>query len=78
VVGGLKADTAQELGLLEGTPVFGGGGDVSLCQVGAGCVDVGDVNFYSGTSGWVCTTVDRMHLDIENLVAGVVGADPEI
>jgi xylulokinase len=77
VVGGLKADSAQELGLLEGTPVFGGGGDVSLCQIGAGCVEVGDVNFYSGTSGWVCTTVDRMHLDIGNLVAGVIGADPE-
>ncbi|NLW54424.1 MAG: carbohydrate kinase [Clostridiaceae bacterium] len=77
IVGGLKADSACELGLLEGTPVFGGGGDVSLCQIGSGCVDVGDVNFYSGTSGWVCTTVDKMHLDLKNLIAGIVGADPD-
>jgi xylulokinase len=73
-VGELLKGPAQELGLAEGTPVFAGGGDLSLCQLGAGCTDVGDVNVYSGTSGWVCTTVDKLHLDIGNVIASVVGA----
>lgn len=76
-VGGLLAKAAEDLGLLEGTPVFSGGSDVSLCQVGAGCLNPGDVNFYSGTSGWVCTTVDRLHLDLGNIIGALVGADPE-
>ena len=48
---------------------------MSLCQVGAGCTDVGDVNVYSGTSGWVCTTVDKLHLDMANVIASIVGAE---
>ena len=75
-IGGLLPVSAAELGLAEGTPVFAGGGDVSLCQIGAGCTQVGDVNVYSGTSGWVCTTVDKLHLDLSNIIASIVGADP--
>lgn len=77
-VGGLRADAAAELGLATDTPVFAGGGDVSLCQLGTGCTDVGDVNVYSGTSGWVCTTVDKLVLDIENKAGSIVGADPSV
>lgn len=75
-VGKLLPKAADELNLAAGTPVISGGGDVSLCQVGAGCTCVGDVNVYSGTSGWVCTTVDRLHLDLGNIIAAIVGADP--
>ncbi|GAB1476827.1 xylulokinase [Bacillota bacterium] len=75
-VGDLLPKSAEELGLSPGTPVFSGGSDVSLCQVGAGCLGVGDINFYSGTSGWVCTTVDRLHLDLGNLIGALLGADP--
>lgn len=74
-VGDLLPKSAEELGLSPGIPVFSGGSDVSLCQVGAGCLDVGNVNFYSGTSGWVCTTVNKLHLDLGNLIGALVGAD---
>lgn len=77
-VGGLLEAAAAELGLSPGTPVVAGGSDVSLCQIGAGCVDVGDVNVYSGTSGWVETTVDRLHTDIGCLIGTLVGADPKV
>ncbi|MCK9218195.1 MAG: FGGY-family carbohydrate kinase [Firmicutes bacterium] len=76
-VGALLPKAAEELGLASGTPVFSGGSDVSLCQVGAGCLEVGDANFYSGTSGWVCTTVDKLHLDLGNIIGALVGADPD-
>jgi len=75
-VGGLLPEAAEELGLAAGTPVFSGASDVSLCSVGAGCVELGDVLVYSGTSGWVATTVDKLHLDLGNLIGALVGADP--
>ena len=75
-VGKLLPKAAEELGLAPGIPVISGGSAVSLCSVGAGCVNVGDVLVYSGTSGWVATTVDKLHLDLGNLIGALVGADP--
>lgn len=73
-VGGLTALAARELGLREGTPVFGGGGDASLIGVGAGCTAVGDTHIYSGTSGWVSTITDRQSVDLGAMIAAIVGA----
>ena len=75
-VGKLLPKAAEELGLAPGISVISGGSDVSLCSVGAGCVNIGDVLVYSGTSGWVATTVDRLHLDLGNVIGALVGADP--
>lgn len=72
-VGGLTAKAAAELGLKEGIPVFGGGGDASLIGVGAGAVGLGDTHIYSGTSGWVSTVVDRNLVDVTAMIAGIVG-----
>ncbi len=76
VVGGLTAKAAADLGLAEGTPVFGGGGDASLIGVGAGSVRVGDTHIYSGTSGWVSTVVDKQMVDVTAMIAAIVGAQP--
>lgn len=75
LVGGLTEKAAADLGLAEGTPVFGGGGDASLIGVGSGSVDVGDTHIYIGTSGWVSTVVDKQILDIDSMIASVPGAD---
>lgn len=74
-VGGLLPQAAEELGLAPGTPVFSGGTDISLSQIG-GCTEIGDVNVYSGTSGWVETTVGKLHTDISNLIGTLPSADP--
>jgi len=74
--GALTKGAAEALGLAEGTPVFGGGGDASLIGVGAGAVDVGSTHLYCGTSGWVSTVLDRPVLDISAMIAGIVGAEP--
>ena len=76
-VGPLLPKAAEELGLAAGTPVLAGGSDVSLCSIGAGAVNPGDVLVYSGTSGWVVTTVDHLALDINNLIGAIIGADPK-
>lgn len=73
-VGALTRGAAEELGLTEGTPVFGGGGDAALIGVGAGCTQLGDTHIYSGTSGWVSTIVDRQLVDTNAMIAAIVGA----
>ncbi|MCF0143478.1 MAG: carbohydrate kinase, partial [Parasporobacterium sp.] len=73
--GKLTEQAATELGLIAGTPVFGGGGDATLIGVGAGCVNPGDTHIYSGTSGWVSTVLDKQVVDIDAMIAGVVGAE---
>lgn len=74
VAGTLTKKAAKELGLKEGTPVFGGGGDASLIGIGAGSVNVGDTHIYSGTSGWVITVTDKNMVDASSMIAAIVGA----
>lgn len=73
-VGCITAKAARDLGLAEGTAVFGGGGDASLIGVGAGSVNVGDTHIYSGTSGWVSTVVDKQLIDAGAMIAAIIGA----
>ncbi len=77
MAGKLTAEAARELGLCEGTPVFGGGGDSSLIGIGAGSVKVGDTHIYSGTSGWVSTVTDGKKVDATSMVAAIVGAEED-
>jgi len=73
-VGPLTEQAAMELGLCPGTPVFGGGGDASLIGVGAGAMAVGSTHIYCGTSGWVSTVTDRQLVDVDAMIAAIVGA----
>jgi len=75
-VGELSPAAAEELGLMPGTPVFGGGGDASLVGIGAGAVALQDTHIYMGTSGWVSTVVDRSVVDTGAMIAAIVGAQP--
>ncbi len=75
-VGGLTETAAASLGLAEGTPVFGGGGDASLIGVGAGAVQPGSTHIYCGTSGWISTVIDRQLVDTNAMIAAIVGVSP--
>ncbi|MEI6100456.1 MAG: FGGY-family carbohydrate kinase [Eubacteriales bacterium] len=76
VAGTVTKAAADCLGLCEGTPVFGGGGDASLIGIGAGAAGVGSTHIYSGTSGWVSTVTARQLVDAKNMIAAIVGANP--
>lgn len=52
-VGGITACAAKEMGLKEGTPVFGGCGDIPAITIGSGCCSENDAHLYMGTSGWL-------------------------
>lgn len=75
-VGALLPGPAGEMGLPEGIPIFGGGGDLSMISVGSGGFDLHDTHIYIGTSGWVVANIDRRMTDINALIAGVIGAVP--
>lgn len=77
MAGTLTKVAAKALGLMEGTPVFGGGGDASLIGIGAGAVMEGSTHIYCGTSGWVSTVVNKPMVDTNAMIAAVVGARPK-
>ena len=53
VIGGLTPVAAAELGLLAGTPVVAGTGDLHSAAVGSGAVEDFDGHLYIGTSSWI-------------------------
>jgi xylulokinase len=64
------------MGLNQGTPVFGGGGDVTCVAIGAGCTADNSIHIYVGTSGWVVANVGKRMVDINNFIASILGAIP--
>lgn len=76
LAGGLTEEAAKDMGLKAGTPVFGGGGDTTFVNIGAGCTTPGDTHIYVGTSGWVSTFLDYQTVDINAMITGVLSAIP--
>ncbi len=58
-VGGLLPAAAEQMGLLAGTPVYGGAGDAMCTAVGSGAVGDGDAHIALGTSGYIGVTTAR-------------------
>lgn len=75
IAGGLTEKAAEDLGLVKGIPVFGGGGDTTFVNIGAGCTRPGDTHIYVGTSGWVSTFLDHQTVDIDAMITGVLSAE---
>lgn len=76
VVGGLTADAASALGLLAGTPVVAGVGDVPAAQVGSGAVLNGQAHVCLGTSAWLCVTTSSVADLPAHGVFSLPAADP--
>ena len=74
IAGYLTEEAAKDLGLVEDIPVFGGGGDTTFVNIGAGCTRPGDTHIYMGTSGWVSTFMDHQTVDIISMITGVLSA----
>ena len=58
-IGGLTKRAADDLGLREGTPVFGGAGDAMTAAIGSGAVGEGEAHLCLGTSGFVGVVTSR-------------------
>jgi xylulokinase len=53
ILGGVTPGAAAELGILPGTPVVAGTGDLHSAAVGSGAVEDFDGHLYIGTSSWI-------------------------
>ncbi|HEX7463349.1 MAG TPA: FGGY-family carbohydrate kinase [Actinomycetota bacterium] len=76
VVGPLTKDAASACGLLQGTPVVAGAGDIPCSAVGAGAVAEGDGHLYIGSSGWASVVTSRT-VTGRHGVAVIQSADPK-
>src|SRR5271157_5329749 len=63
VTGGITREVAALTGLVEGTPVVGGGGDQAASAVGNGIVEPGIVSCTLGTSGVVFAHMEQVAYD---------------
>ncbi len=72
----ISAEAASATGLLEGTPVVGGGGDQAAQAVGTGIVQEGIVSATLGTSGVVFASSDTYRLEPNGLLHAFCHAVP--
>jgi xylulokinase len=76
VTGSLSKAAADETGLREDIPVFGGGGDQSAAAVGTGAVEEGILSISLGTSGVVFATTDSPFIEKEGRLHAFCHAVP--
>lgn len=76
IAGPLTAKAAQEMGLPEGIPVIGGGGDIITATVGAGAVREKEGHIYIGTSDWITTHVEKRRVSPTTSVGSICSAHP--
>ncbi len=72
----ISAQAALETGLLQGTPVVGGGGDQAAQAVGTGIIRQGIVSATLGTSGVVFASSDSYRLEPNGLLHAFCHAVP--
>ena len=76
VLGGLAPAAAGELGLLPGTPVIAGMGDLHSAAVGSGAVADFDAHLYIGTSSWISCHVPFKKTDALTNIASIPSGIP--
>jgi xylulokinase len=76
-VGGLTRAAADELGLIQGVPVFGGAGDPMIAAVGSGTLFEGDAYLNLGTSAFI-GVLTRKQLTGRRGLATIQSADPDM
>jgi len=76
IMGALRAEAAQELGLPVGVPVATGTGDVHSAAVGSGAVADYDGHLYIGTSSWISCHLPFKKTDAIRNVASIPAAIP--
>jgi xylulokinase len=76
VAGTVTKESALDLGIQAGTPVFGGCDDTQSAAVGSGSIGEGEAHLYIGTSAWLGVTTAKSH-KFKNGVFCVQSADPQ-
>jgi len=78
IVGELRGDVSDEIGLRSGTPVVVGGGDGPCAAVGAGVVRPGSAYNYLGASSWIAVCSESPILDPKMRIFNQWHLDPSM
>ena len=73
IVGVMTEDAAEQTGLIPGTPVINGAGDLGTAALGSGAIEEGECHICIGTSGWVAGHFSKRKLDIPHYT-GCIGS----
>ncbi len=76
--GWLTRPAADRLGLIAGTPVMIGGGDVPATQVGSGAVNLGDTHLSIGTAAYWGVTCAEPGRDPSERLGSLAHMDPSL
>jgi xylulokinase len=76
IIGGLTAVAAADLGLVAGTPVVAGTGDLHSAAVGSGAVEDFEGHLYIGTSSWISCHVPFKKTDPLTNIASIPSGLP--
>ncbi|MFW5686989.1 MAG: xylulokinase, partial [Halanaerobium sp.] len=78
VIGKVRSEAAEEVGLKAGTPVVLGSGDGAAAGVGAAVVREGSAYNYVGSSSWIALATEKPILDPEQQTFNWIHMDPEM
>jgi len=77
IAGKVTEAAAKMLGVLSGTPVIAGAGDISAAALGSGAVENGRMHIRVGTSGGVAGHFTKRKIDIVHYAGCIGSAYPE-
>jgi len=77
IAGGITPKAAEKTGLLPGTPVITGAGDLSAAALGSGAIAEGELHISLGTSGWVAGHFTKRKIDIPHYTGCIGSAYPQ-
>ncbi len=77
IIGTINEKTAAETGLLPGTPIINGAGDMTSSALGSGAIREGEMHISVGTSGWVGGHYSKRKIDIAHYTGCIGSAMPE-
>ncbi|MFC2082270.1 FGGY-family carbohydrate kinase [Bacteroidota bacterium] len=73
IIGEVTEQAAKETGLLPGTPIINGCGDLSAAAIGSGALEDNELHISLGTSGWVAGHFKKKKIDLVHY-AGCIGS----
>ncbi|MFX0039739.1 MAG: FGGY-family carbohydrate kinase [Promethearchaeota archaeon] len=76
ILGPIKNEVADEIGLNRGTKVIMGAPDVPSANIGSGAVQDYETHIYIGTSDWIGCHIPFKHVDIFHNMASLPSAIP--
>ena len=77
IVGHLTSSAAAAMGLVPGTAVINGAGDLSTAALGSGAINEGELHIALGTSNWVAGHFSKRKIDLAHYTGCIGSSYPQ-